>query len=87
MDAEHTSIDDSPQAEVVKNIAAVPPNVDRSVLALTLVIKAVDLGDLPRLMVTPNEGNAIWVADFQGKKKEERFDGIEASIDKIALIE
>lgn len=40
------------QTEQVKDLDAQLPHVDAAVLAQTLVIEAVDLCDLPRLVVT-----------------------------------
>lgn len=42
------------QAYVVEDVCAISPNVERSVLAQTFIVKPVDLGDLPRLVVPPN---------------------------------
>ena len=47
MNAEHTAIHDRSQREIIKYLAAPPPDVAASVLALTLVVKPIHLGDLP----------------------------------------
>lgn len=45
MHAEHPSVDDRAQREVVKDLAAPPPDVRAAVLALAFVVEAVDLGE------------------------------------------
>jgi len=46
MYAKHTAIHDCTQSEIVKYLAAPPPDVATSVLALTFIIKSVHLRDL-----------------------------------------
>lgn len=36
-------------------------------------------------MVAADEGNAIWVANLETQKEEERLERIEAAVDKVAL--
>lgn len=69
MHAEYPSIHYRRQSQVVEHFTAVPPDVGAAVLSLTLVVETVHLGDLPRLMVPSNEGDAIGVADFEGEKE------------------
>ena len=85
MDAEDLAVDDGAEGEVVKDVAAVAPDVCAPVLALALVVEAVDLGDLPRLMVAADEGDAIRVADLEQEQEEKRLDRVEAPVDKVAL--
>ena len=59
MHTEYLVVDDGRQGEVVKDVAAVAPDIDRPVLAQALVVEPVHLRDLPRLVIPPNEGNAI----------------------------
>ena len=46
MNAEDLIIDNSRQTKKVKDIAAIPPNVDRSIFSQTFIIEAVYLSDL-----------------------------------------
>jgi hypothetical protein len=85
VDAEDLAVDDSAEGEVVKDVAAVAPDVCAPVLALALVVEAVDLGDLPRLVVAADEGDAIRVADLEQEQEEKRLDRVEAPVDKVAL--
>lgn len=47
--------------EVVEDVCAVPPDVGGAVLAQTLVVEAVDLCDLPALVVSPDQEHAVRV--------------------------
>lgn len=61
----YLAIDDGRQAEVVKDLSAVAPHGHRAVLAQTLVIKAVDLGDLTAFVVAPDQGDAVRIANLE----------------------
>lgn len=84
MHAKHPPIHDRPQTEIIKYVATIPPDVDAPIFALTFVVEAVDLGDLAGFVVAPDEGYAVRVADFEEEEKEEGFDRVEATVDKVA---
>mmetsp|Transcript_28437 Transcript_28437/g.82252 ORF Transcript_28437/g.82252 Transcript_28437/m.82252 type:complete len:203 (-) Transcript_28437:253-861(-) len=84
VDGEDLVLNDGRKAEIVKDLRAVPPNIDAAVLAQALVVEAVDLGDLPTLVVAADEGDAIGVADLEGQKEEEGLHGVVAPIDEVA---
>lgn len=62
----YLAIDDGRQRQVVEDLGAVSPHGDRAVLAEALVIEAVDLGDLPGLVVSPDQRYPVWVAHLRG---------------------
>lgn len=62
MDAEQLIVNERRQAKIVKDLCAVLPNVLRAVLFHTLVIEAVDLGDLSALMVAADQRHAMRVS-------------------------
>jgi hypothetical protein len=85
VNTEHTPIDDGTQGQVVEHLTAPSPDAaPRPVLALTLVVEAVDLRYLPRLVVAADEVHAVGIAHFEGEKEEEGLDGVEAAVDKVA---
>lgn len=84
MHAEDAIVDDGGKREVIKHISAVSPYIQRAVLPQAFIIKSVDLGDLPALMVTPDQGDQIRIADFICEEQQECLDAVEASIHKIA---
>ena len=51
MHAEDLVVDDRRQRQKVKHFCTIFPDVDAPVLPLALVVEAVDLRDLPRLVV------------------------------------
>ena len=80
---EDATIDNRPEREVVKDFAAPPPDVAAAVLALTLVVEAVDLGDLARLVVAADEGHAFRVSNLERKEKEKCLDAVETAVDEV----
>lgn len=64
MDSEDRAIDDGCQSQIVENIGAVAPDIDRAVLAQALVIEAIDLRYLSGLVIAANESDAIGVSDL-----------------------
>lgn len=52
MHAEYRVVDNGRQGQIIKDICAVPPDIQRAVFPQTLIIEAVNLCDLPALMVT-----------------------------------
>ena len=86
MHAEHATIHDRAKRKVVKDFAAPPPHIRRAVLALALVVEAVDLRNLPRFMVAADERNAVRIPDLEREEEQEGFDAIEAAVDEIAYV-
>ena len=83
MNAKHPPIHDRPQGQIIKDLATPSPHVRARVFSLTLVVKAIDLGDLSRLVISADEGDAFGVANFESEKEEEGFYRVETSIDEI----
>lgn len=84
MNAEDFIVNYGCEGEVIEDFGAVAPHVDRAILFEALVVEAVNLGDLARLVISTNQSDSFWVAHFQGQKQQEGFDGVVASIHKIA---
>jgi len=84
VDAKDAAVDDGAQGEIIKDFATPAPYVAAAVLALTLVVKPVHLCDLPRLVVSTDERDAIWIAHFERQEKEEGFDAVETSIHEVS---
>ena len=80
----YLSVDDGREAEIVKDLRAVPPDGDGAELSEALVVKAVDLRDLARLVVAPDERDAVRISHFEGKQKQEGLDAVESPVDKVA---
>ena len=83
MDAEDLVVDYGRQGEVVEDVGAIPPDIEGAVLPQALVIEAIELGDLPALVVPSDEGDEVGVSHFVGQEEQEGLDAVEASVDEI----
>jgi hypothetical protein len=59
MNAEYLTIDNGSQCEEIENLTAGFPHRGVAVLCLTFFVKPIDLGDLPRLVISTDEGNSV----------------------------
>jgi hypothetical protein len=84
VNAENSAVDHGAQSEKVKNLATPSPHVAAPVFPLTFVVEAVDLRDLPRLVVPADERDSFWVPDFEREEQNERLDAVKSSINEIA---
>jgi hypothetical protein len=82
--AKHPPVHNRPQRQIVKHVAAIPPNVAAAIFSLTLVVEPIHLRDLPRLVVSADERYAIGIPDFEEQEQEERLDRVETAVDKVA---
>ena len=71
MDAEHGVVHNSREAQAVKDVRAVAPHIRVAVLFEALVVEAVDLRDLPALVVAANQRHPFRVANFEAKEHQE----------------
>ena len=83
MDAEDLAFNDGCDSEVIKDLDAVLPWVSVAVLADALVIESVDGSDLPGLVVSSEEGDAVWVLQLEAQEQLKSFNGVVATIDEI----
>jgi hypothetical protein len=75
------TVNGGPQGQVVEHLDAAFPGVDVAILAVDLVIEAVDGGDLPewvggvpRFVVAAESRDAVTVFDFEAEEQREGFD-------------
>lgn len=81
--AENLVVDEGGQRQVVEEVGEVFPDVSVAVLAQTLVVEAVDLGDLTRLVVAAKNSDALGVSDLESDEKRHRLDGVVASVNVV----
>lgn len=65
----HLSVNQCSERQVVKQVCKVLPDVGIAVLPQALVIEAVDLRDLPRLVVPSQDGDSLLETNLSGKRK------------------
>ena len=68
MNAENAIVYNGGKGEVIKDIGAVSPYVERAIFSETFVVKSINLGDLSAFMVSPDQSDEIGISDFIGKK-------------------
>ena len=61
----------------------VSPDIHGVVLPEALVIEAVDLGDLPALVVAPDQRDAVRVPDLEGQEQQKGLNTVKAAVDKV----
>jgi len=83
MDAENFSFNDSANSKVVEDLATVLPWVDIAVLAHSLLVEAVYGSDATGLVVTSEEGDAVWPFKLKAKEELEGLHRVVAAINKI----
>lgn len=84
VEAEDLVVDEGGKGKVVKQVGEVLPDVGISVLAETLVVEAVDLGDLTRLVVAAKDGDALGISDLQGDKQGHCLNRVVATVNVVA---
>jgi len=77
-------VDEGGEWEVVEEVSEIFPHVGVSVLAQALVVEAVDLRDLPGLVVSSEDGDALGVSDLEGDEEGDRLDRVVASVNVVA---
>ena len=83
MHTEDAIVNDRSQRKVVKDVCAVSPDVHTAILPQTLVIETINLCDLSALMITSDEHDSFWVANFEGQKQKESLYRVKSSVNKV----
>jgi hypothetical protein len=74
VDAEYLPVDERAEGEVVEGLIEVLPGSGAAVLLDDLVVEAIDGGNLPRLVVAPQQQDVLRVFDLVA---EEQLDGLD----------
>lgn len=64
MHAKYSSINNRSQCKVVKNFSAITPNVNGTILSQTFIIKAIDLSNLARLVVSSDQCYSFGISNL-----------------------
>jgi len=68
VDAENFVVDNGCEGQIVKDLCAVAPDIDTSILTEAFVVETIDLRNLTRFMVTTDQGNTLWISDLEGEQ-------------------
>src|ERR1700730_12142315 len=80
----HLVVDKRREGQEVKQIGEKPPYICIAVFAETFVIKAIYLCDLPRLVVSTEDSDAIAEAKAECDEEGDRLDGVVPAINIVA---
>lgn len=69
----YLGVDQRRERQVVEEVGEVLPHVGVAVLPQTLVVEAVHLRDLPALVVSPQDGDALAVANLHAATEDDRI--------------
>ena len=82
--AEDFVVDDGSKWKVVEDFSAVLPGIGVTILPADLVVEAIDRGDLPGLVIAPEESDPVGVLDFEAEEELEGLNRMISSIHKIS---
>lgn len=84
VETEDLVVNEGCEGEVVEEVGKVLPDIGVAVFAQAFVVEAVDLGDLARLVIATEDGDALGVADLERDEQSDSLDREVASINVIA---
>ena len=67
MHAEYLFIDYCSYSQIVKNLGERAPDIQRAVFFNAFIVETIDLSDQPRLMVTSQQRDPIFVSNFESQ--------------------
>lgn len=84
MQAEDLVLDEGGKGEEVEKIGEGFPHIGIAVFSETLVVEAVDLGDLAGLVISSKDGDALGVTDLKANKEGDCFYRVIPAVDVVA---
>jgi len=83
METEDLTLHYCGERETIKEISEEFPYFRTPILSQTLVVKTIDLSNLPRFVVPSQDGDSVWMPHFEGN--EERY-GLHRVIPSIYIV-
>ncbi len=83
MDAQDLIVNEGGDRKQVEDAATIAPRVGVPVLSLALVVESIYLSDLTRLVVAPQERDAIGPFCLQREQSGEGLEAVVAAVDKV----
>ena len=87
MQAKELAFHGRSQGEEIKHVCKGLPDRAGSVLAQALIVKAIDLGNLPALVVAAQQCNSTGVPDLERQQEADDLDGVVAAVDVVYMEE
>ena len=87
VEAEDLVVNKGSQGEVVEKVCEIFPYIGIAILSETLVVEAIDLGDLARFVVTAKDCDALGVSNFESNEECDCLNGVITSINVVACIQ
>ena len=84
VEREDFAFDEGCERQIIKEVCEIFPDGGVAVFPQTLVVEAVDLGDLSGLVVASENGDSVSVANLHAHQKSHSFHGIVAAVDVVA---
>jgi hypothetical protein len=78
VEAEKLIFDDGSERQVVEKLSQALPDVWITVFAATLIVKTINLRDLPRFVVPPQDSDPVLVAHLQRDQQRDRLNRVVA---------
>ena len=76
MQAKERIFHNSGKGQVIKELSQSFPNVTVTIFSAALVVKSVNLGDLPGFVISSQDNDSVFVSDFEGDKESDSFNTV-----------
>lgn len=86
VEAEDLVVDKGGEGEVIEEVGEVFPNVGVTIFAQALVVEAINLSNLPGLVVAAKDGDALRVADLERNEESDGLDGEVAAVNVVTYM-
>lgn len=83
VEAKDLVVDEGGEGKVVEKVGEVLPHVCISILSEAFVVETVHLSNLARFVVATEDGDPLWVSDFQGHKEGHGLDGVVSTVNVV----
>lgn len=84
MHGEDFVVDDCADGQEIKHVRELLPDLGRAVFTLALCVKAINLGDLPGLVVAPQQADSLRKSDLEKQEEGNSLDTVLASVHVVA---
>ena len=85
METKYLVFNEGREGEVVEKIGEIFPNIGIAIFTQTLVIKPIYLRDLPGLVISSKNRDALRIADLQAHQEGDRFHRVVSTVDIVTL--